>query len=510
MNIMIVDDEYGIRSHLAAMLRGMEGLKVKEAVNGEDALRQMAHSPIEIVLTDIRMPVMDGMELIKQCRMRHPDVWCIVLSNFAEFELAQKALEYGARNYLLKATITREKVAEEIRRAILHLEKSKEKATVFNPNEILMVQNSLFYERLHGHIHNTELIHRAERLSVSIFMKAFDLPSKFAIMEIESFGDWAGNKFRGRADLAVYALINVVRESIKLSHDDNELFHLGENRFVVLDLGESDDERHALKIEDILTVTKQYLGLEASFLINCEFKGMNDFFQKVLESRQQLVHFFYEQNACIINTKLVQSPAADLDLYSFFQSVDGSNEGRYQIAALPGLVETFFELLRHLRRPPASVKDDVKTLIQFIEKGGFAVPAALKSEINQIKASRLTDFKIPFIAWLGELDWNSKHREEISKALAFIHDRYATKVALEDICAHVNLSRSHLSKLFKEQQGESVIEYLEAYRLKQARLLLRTTKHPISVIIDKVGISDVFYFSKLYKKHFGINPSKDR
>ncbi|TFE26971.1 response regulator [Cohnella luojiensis] len=512
MNIMVVDDEYSIRSHLASMLQGLDGdgVTIREAVNGKDALRLMEQSPSEIVLTDIRMPVMDGMELIRQCRMKHPGIWFIVLSNFAEFELAQKALEYGARNYLLKATITQDKVLEEVQRAILHLEKSKEKEVKFNPNEFLMVQNSLFYERLQGHIQNIELLRRAERLKVSVFLEAFDLPSKFAIMEIERFSDWTGNKFRGQSDLAVYALINVVRESIKQWNESNELFHMGENRFVVLDLGERDDERHIRKIVDISEVTQKYLGLEASFLTNCNFSDMSDFFWRVQESRHQLAHFFYEMNACMINAMQVQPPETDLDLFTFFQSVEGGEEGRLQVTALPGLVDTYFELLRHLRRPSLAAKGDVKTLIQFIENGGFAVPTALKSEIELLQASRLADFKAPFTHWLGVLGGNSRHREEISKALSFIHDRYATKISLEDICSHVNLSRSHLSKLFKDQQGLPVMEYMETYRLKQARMLLRTTKRPIAEIIDRVGIADVFYFSKLYKKHFGINPSKDR
>ncbi|MFD2114350.1 response regulator [Paenibacillus yanchengensis] len=510
MNVMIVDDEYAIRNHMALMLRGIDGLSVMEAANGQDALQKMELLLPNIVLTDIRMPVMDGMELIRQSQMRHPDVWFIVLSNFAEFELAQKAVEYGARSYLLKATITKDIVAEEVDRAILHLNKAAGNGLKFDPNEILMVQNSLFSERLNGHIHNAELLRRAERLSVSVFMEGFHAPSKFAVMEIDTFDSWTKNKFSGRTDLAIYALINLVRETIKRWNKSNELFHLGDNRFVVLDLAESNEERHTLKIENISNVTKQYLGLDASFLINIDFSGMDTFFQKVLKSRLQLVRFFYEKKACVVNAKHVPTPVVELDLYSFLQSVEGNSNQILQVMALPGLIETYFELLRHLCRPPVSVKSDIMTFIQFIEKTGFAVPAALKSEVNQLRASRLTDYKLIFIEWLGEMDWYGKHREEITKALAFIHDRYAIKLTLEDVCAHVNLSRSHLSKLFKEQQGVSVMKYIETYRLKQARLLLRTTSHPISIIIEMVGITDVFYFSKLYKKHFGINPSKDR
>ncbi|WP_123041395.1 response regulator [Cohnella candidum] len=510
MNVMVVDDEYGIRSHLASMIRGFGSLNVREAVNGRDALEQMEVSPPEIVLTDIRMPVMDGMELIRQSRTRFPDVWFIVLSNFAEFELAQQALQFGARNYLLKATITKDKVEEEVRRAVLHQEKAKEKEVRFNPNEMLMVQNSLFYERLDGHIQNAEMLRRAERLQVSVFGSAsFDLPSKFFVMEIERFADWTGARFGGQTDLAVYALANVVRECSKRWNGENELFHSGQNRFVVLDFGETDDDRHEGKVREVLAATRKFLGLEASVLLNCEFAGLNGFFDKVSESAELMDPFFYETEACVVDAKQAMEREAELDLYSYFQSVEGG-KGRLQLTELPGLVETFFELLRHLRRPSSSAKDDVRTLIRFIEKGGYAVPATLKTEIDRVQAYRLSDFKAPFGKWLDEMGGLGRQREEISKALSYIHERYADKIALEDLCAHVNLSRSHLSKLFKDQQGVSVMEYLEAYRLRQARLLLRTTKHPIAEIADRAGIGDVFYFSKLYKKHFGVNPSKDR
>lgn len=513
MNIMVVDDEYGIRSHLADMLRGMDGFAVQEAANGRDALQRMEETPPAIVLTDIKMPVMDGLELIRQSRMRFPEAWFIVLSNFAEFELAQRALEYGARNYLLKATITRDKIAEEVGKAVQHHLNNRDKAAAvtFNSNERLMVQNSLFYERLGGHIHNGELRRRAERLQISVFgPHVFDRLSRFAVLEIERFSEWTGGKFGGQSDLAVYALSNVIRETIKRWDARNELFHAGQNRFIVLDLGETDDTAHARKVAEALAEARRYLGLAASCLINCEFAGMDGFFSRVEAALLQLDYLFYEPYGCVIDARHVPAAEADLDLFSFFQSVEGGGSGRMAASGLPGLVDTYFELLRHLRRPSASAKADVKTLVQFMEKGGFAVPAQLKSEIDGLQATRLSDYKAPFIRWLGELGEHLRRREEISRALTYIHDHYAGRIALEDLCGHVNLSRSHLSKLFKEQQGIAVMEYVEAYRLKQARMLLRTTRHPIADIAERVGIGDVFYFSKVYKKHYGINPSKDR
>jgi len=513
MNIMVVDDEYGIRSHLAAMLNGMEGLTVREAANGSDALRQMEADPPAFVLTDIRMPVMDGLELIRQSRSRYPDAWFVVLSNFAEFELAQRALAYGAKNYLLKATITRDTIAEELHKAKQHHARSKDKAAAitFNANERLMVQNSLFYERLEGRIHNAELCSRAQRLHISTFRaQAFEQPSLFAVLEIERFAEWTDSKFGGQGDLAIYALSNAVREAIQRWDARNELFHAGQNRFVLLDLGETDDVRHADKMAEVLAEAQQYLGFAASGLIHCEFTGMDGFFRRVALALEQIAYLFYEPAACMVDARTVTAAEADLDLFTFFQSVEGGSDGRLTASGLPGLVDTYFELLRHLRRPSASAKSDIKTLVQFMEQGGFAVPAALKSELDHLQAARLADYKRPFARWLGELGEHSRRREEITRALSYIHARYADRMTLEDLCAHVNLSRSHLSKLFKEQQGIAAMEYVEAYRLKQARMLLRTTRRPLADIAERVGIGDVFYFSKVYKKHYGINPSKDR
>ncbi|WP_372636741.1 response regulator [Cohnella sp.] len=510
MNVLVVDDEIGTRGYLAEMLRSFGGLDVREAAHGRDALEQMEADPSRIVLTDIRMPVMDGLELIRQCRSRFPDVWFVVLSNFAEFELAQQALQYGARNYLLKATITRQEVEREIRRAFLHYEQAGEQQSApFNANELIMVRNSLFHERLDGHIRNEELLRRAARFGVGAFDESKYLPpSKFAILEVERFEEWKDAKFQGRTDLAVYALSNVASETIRSWNESNELFHLGQNRFVALDLEETDDERHARKLREMLAVAKRYLALEASALSHCGFSGMDDFFEQVRHARERMDCFFYETEACVLDARTVRKPEAELDLLSFFQSAEGG--GRIGLSGLPGLVETYFELLRHLGRPSSSAKADVQTLTRFIEKNGFSVPASLKTEVERLQAYRLSEYKRLFVKWLEEVGGADSQREEIVKALAFIHERYASKLSLEGLCAHVNLSRSHLSKLFKTSQGVSVMEYLEAYRLRQARLLLRTTKDPIAEVGERVGIGDVFYFSKVYKKHFGINPSKDR
>lgn len=190
------------------------------------------------MLTDIRMPIMEGIELIQQCRMRFPQLWSIVLSNYAEFDLAQMALRCGAKNYLLKATISKESLLSELNMAFANSQREKLDRSGLDSNELLMVQNSLFYERLHQHIDTSELLKRSLKLHVQVFQFT-ELQSMFAILEVDRFAEWCSMKFNNEPDLAIYALMNVAVEVIKQFHPRNELFHLANARFVLLDIGEN-------------------------------------------------------------------------------------------------------------------------------------------------------------------------------------------------------------------------------------------------------------------------------
>jgi transcriptional regulator GlxA family with amidase domain len=102
------------------------------------------------------------------------------------------------------------------------------------------------------------------------------------------------------------------------------------------------------------------------------------------------------------------------------------------------------------------------------------------------------------------------YSREILRALQYVRDHYREKITLDDVCTAVNLSRSHFSKIFKRETGKTLTEYVEELRMNQSRMLLRTTSFSVGEIAEMVGIDDIFYFSKLYKKHFRVSPSKDR
>jgi len=508
MRILIVDDEISLRRHLKFMLQDT-GFDIWEASNGQEALGLLEEHPIDIMLTDIRMPIMDGLDLIKEARMRFPKVWSIVLSNYAEFESAQLALRYGAKNYVLKAIVDKDTLVSELKMTYRERRAELEKISSLDSNEIMMLLNSLFHEGLHHHVNINELKRRAEKLQISFFQR--ELPaSYFAFLEVDGFSSWTLERFAAQTDLAVFSVMNLVSEKVKTYDARNEVFHIANGKFVILDIGEQDAARHMDKCRDIQQALKAYLKLEASMLAEYSFSSMEGLFAVMHSRIKDFDDFFYEEDAVIQVQETKTNHRLDIDLYGFFQSLDREEFFPYKVNQLFTCVESFFNLLRQVRRSPKAIKDDLRFLIAFLEKKGYLISDDLKQSIEKGHVERWHQYRQLFHDWLRKQQQLGGQRGEIIQALQYIHENYQQKISLDELSSAVHLSRSHLSKLFKDQLGVAVTEYVEAYRMKQARLLLRTTDLSIADIGEQVGIPDIFYFSKIYKRFYQVNPSKDR
>lgn len=508
MKILIVDDEISMRRHLKLMLQDI-GFHIYEAGNGREALQVLEERPIDMMLTDIRMPILDGVELIKETRVHFPKVWSIVLSNYAEFESAQLAMRYGAKNYMLKATIEKEALISELKMTYRERKAELEKINRLNSNEMNMMLNSLFYDGLFKHVSISELRKRAEKLQIDFFQHALS-DSYFAFLEIDRFFTWTQDRFAGHMDLAVFSVMNIVSEKIKTYDPRNEIIHLANGKFVMLHIGESDASRHMEQCKDIQHILKEYLKLDASLLVKYSFSSIEGLFAAIKAHFGDFDRLFYEDDAIILSHETECNVRSDLDLYSFFQKIDHELAGSAQSNQLYSWIESFFNLFIYLRRSPQAIKEDLRFLIVFLEKKGYMVTDELKRSIEKSQIDRLYQYRQLFHEWLQKLQLLGGQREEIIQALQYIHENYQQKISLDELSSAVHLSRSHLSKLFKDQLGVAVTEYVEAYRMKQARLLLRTTPLSIAEIGEQVGIPDIFYFSKMYKRFYQINPSQDR
>lgn len=508
MRILIVDDEITIRRHLKLMLEEMD-IEIFEAEHGIKALELLERVSIHIMLTDIRMPVMDGIDLIKETKARYPNVWPIVLSNYADFSLAQQAMRFGAKNYVIKATMEKKLLMDELMSAYREQQLIQQHRTTLDSNERMLLLNSLFHEALKKHESLHELRQRAAKLDIPFFQ--LDLPqSYFSLLEINRFTTWAQHRYSEQLDLALFSVMNVVAENLKSIDGRNEIIHLTRGQFIVLDIGEQNPAAHEIKCVEIQRILKEYLKLDASFIMHYSFCGMKSLTRELNNHLVDFDRLFYEERPLLSMNDAHLAAPVEIDLYRYLQQLESIEESSGQADKLYNWIEAYFQVIIYSRRPSFLVKEDLKLLITFIEKHGYIVSTELKESIEHQRQEQIGAYKQLFYAWMAKLQLVWGHRKEITEILYYIHSNYQRKITLDELSAYVHLSRSHLSKMFKDQLGVAITDYIEAYRMKQAKLLLRTTALTISEIGERVGISDIFYFSKLYKRFYRVNPSKDR
>jgi|CeladaMinimDraft_18_1061708.scaffolds.fasta_scaffold00766_2 DNA-binding NarL/FixJ family response regulator/AraC-like DNA-binding protein len=510
MNILIVDDEPPVREQLRWMLADSP-YTVYEAASGEEALRLLQDHPIDFLIADIRMPGMDGITLIRHCLVEHPHTWSIVLSNYAEFSLAQQAIRYGAKSYLLKATLTADELKDELDK-LIRQKREHQAPAMLDQNERLTVLNALFDDRLNGRITTAELLRRVRKHRLDVFLGPYER-SEFVLFHADRFSRWIAEKYKGQRDLAVFSILNVGNEFIRRFGGQNHMFHLGDQRFLLVLFRKPQPEPDLpAALAELKTALRDSLGLDASMLHGYAFGDLDGLFEQVRLSLPDFREFFYRPVGVLLgrNQLPVRDEADVGDDYQYFAALFEKKEEFFRAEQLSVWIESFFNWLSQVRRRPDRVAEDLTALVGFIERTGYAVGKEVTDRLRGSDFDRLADYRELFQQWLGENRLFAGCSREIMLALHYIHEHYRKKLTLDDMCAAVNLSRSHFSKIFKRETGKTPMEYVEELRMNLSRMLLRTTSFSVGEISEMVGIGDIFYFSKLYKKHFNVSPSKDR
>jgi len=505
--LLIVDDEMHARKHMTMLLEDSPN-EIYEAANGVEALEVLKQERIDVLVTDVRMPKMDGIELIRQTRIDHPLLPSIVLSNFAEFGLAQQAIRYGAREYLLEATLTKEELLEGIGKVLRMNERGPQRA--LDRNERITITNALFHERLSNRISTAELIRRARKHEIALFSNELG-PIRYAFVQVNRFSSWLESKYSGQMDLAVFAIDNLLVESMGGAIPGREVFHLNDGRFIVVETGDSMPDigerfRRSMKeIERCMKVTFSviygYHATSIDEMFACVQRHMSDFDQ-----------LFYSPYGTLVHKEELHHhfDTGEIDFYHYFTELLRNNDDLIRNRQLPIWIESFLGLLEKVKRKPNYIKEDLQLLMSFIEKSGYSIDHRFQKELQQLKADHMNDYRDLIQNWLHDNRFFSNYSKELTRVIEYIHAHYSDKITLDDVCAVANLSRSHFSKIFKEEVGMTLMEYVEMIRMNQARMLLKTTYLTIGQISEMIGIPDIFYFSKLYKRRFRVSPSKDR
>ena len=523
--LLLVDDEADV---LQVMKRKIDwealGFSmVGTAENGQEALEIAEQTHIDVVLTDIKMPFMDGLTLCRKLKENYRNVKVVIYSGFDEFEYAREALHLEAEEYLLKPISAKDltevfrKIKESLDQEIAE-RRNMDRLNEYYKKSLPSMQEQLLMSILEGRTTGE----RAQSL-----LKTYELNLESDRYASAIIRGSANSRGENPIQLLNLSLMNIIQDYLKdrlRCHCVNYLDRI----VIIFLLGKEDGLSDILyHLEQICKIsgrmldmrTTAALGQIVSDLVNIttsfqeaanamEYRTIIDGDSHVIyindiEPRPQdsveLSEYNYQE--IIRAVRLGDREATSQAIHSFINTLKcrAVTPGQYQIACV--------ELLTEFTKVGRSYQLDIRDIF-----GAECVPW---QEIDRF--SSLDELE----AWLLDICTNLRrtlrHERKDStlrlteKARDYIEEHYAeSDLSAESLCRHLNVSAAYFSTVFKREVGLGFAAYLTKIRLEHAVQLLTSTEDKTYIIAEAVGYTEPNYFSYVFKKEYGISPSKYR
>ena len=532
LKVFLVEDEVvmrnGIKNNIPWESEGFQF--VGEASDGELAYPLIKQEKPDILITDIRMPFMDGLELSRIVKKELPQIKIIILSGYNEFDYAKTAINIGVTDYLLKP-ISSAKLLEAVKHVAAMIEKEQEHARMLErykkemEENLQMEKHKLWSALASNQLSTAELLEKGQKLGMDFTASAY-LVILFKIMQ------------RGEVTACTREIVEIsdqIMERTKswekvLAFDrspDGWAFLIkGQSRTDVEEtLEECSTQLHELcqefpdveyfggiggvvhRLGDIrnsyLEATKAFAGRffsEPNRLIRCrDLQGFHGREEEKIDvskirskkSNQELVEKFLKSGTL---------EEVDSFLEEYFLDVGNVN---YQSLLYRQYVvmDLYFSCTDFLR----GIDMDVDALPEECRDINVIVGNTASAEMVREQIGRL------FSATLNLRDSHSrkKYSALLEEAKAFIRENYQREdMSLNTVAAQVNISPSYFSAIFSGEMGQTFVEYLTSVRLEKARELLMCSSMRTAEIGYEVGYKDSHYFSYIFKKVVGCSPKE--
>lgn len=528
--VLLVDDESLVRDAISANINwgGLGFSLVGSCKNGKEAMEYIMEHPIDLLLTDICMPYMDGMELCKFVSEEYPDVRIVIFSGYDEFEYAKKAMKYKVEEYLLKPvtafelssvlTNLKEKMnkSKETNEKINMLKESYQKNLPIRKAEILynlMLSNKMEEE------------HQKDLEEIDIMFHASDF--KVALIEIDLYSMMYETDLamKQQSALMSFMVFNITEEIIS-EVEGSVVFQGSDNKtFIIF------QTNHKKEFDQIINKACQRIQKEVLNLMKLEItigisRYVHSLKQLYLSYREVIEAVEYKYvlgGGKIIDMELIkqkQAKSITIDNHIKDLILNIKMNSKKEIDQIFNKIISEFQsfylnkqtIYLYLQQIIVAVNKALK-LADLIDDPVFIKEEILIQTISNKKLLRgamdcLKDYCCAAAAQLeNQKDGNGKRQALL--ALDYIENHYGDcEISLNSVCTYLSISPSHFSTIFKNYTGETFVEALIKKRMEKAKQLLENTDLKNYEIAEKVGFSDPHYFSISFKKATGKAPKE--
>jgi len=529
LRVMIIDDEPTIRKGIISSIdwSQYEIEIVGEASNGKEALEIVPGLGPQIIITDIRMPMMDGLELTHELKKLLPETKIVILSGYDDFSYAKQALRLGVCEYLLKPVGAEElitlllKLKNDIQVETAKKIQAETTQTLLNEN-LLLLQSEFIQTMMKGALNDSDLIlQKAAQLNI-------DFTGPFYQVVIVDIDDYL-LQTEGLPEKEQAAIKQMVLNAAQkvLCSKGTGLFFSEFDYLIGLIHGTKSEMDATMEVyRAIQTEIKQNLKLTVTIGVGRSYGNLKEIpcsyqeaaiclRKKIFTGKGKIIIFEPEwlqpttrpliypttdEKELLNQLKLMESQQVTTIIEKIFTNLSATLASpealrnicvKFIIIVMNSLEELGVDFEKHLGKNFEPYKE--------IDK--YETIEDIKEWFNNLMQS--------FIKIIKETK-NEKYKGIVKVAIQFIQEQYSEDINLTDISNTVFVTPNYLSRVFKEQTGESLINWLNRFRTEKAKTLLHDLEIKVYEIAEKVGYNDYKYFSHIFKKYTGMTPKEYR
>ena len=499
--ILIVDDEKIERNGIKMLLKmaGIE-LEIFEACNGKEALSFLQENQVDILLTDMKMPYVDGMDLLKEVCPENPQMKSIIFSGYSEFEYAKTAMKMGVKDYILKPVDpeefkkTMEKVLKELDQQTISVTKETETDSFMKEHILYSLVNGMEADTVRS---KTQEYFNESEINIYTRMMLIEANDPLFSNVSEEINDILSSNIKWN-----YKYLNLNEQQSVLLLEDTE---------------QADYEKVGEKIvEEITSLFGKRCYIAVSHRMDCALKEIGTTFNKLEDLME--IKFYYSKSKVFLEEEREEGNVfarigEDVLMKQMKQDI--------KMKDISSLREHFAAMCDKYRQNTSFSQVYIKfifsNLLQdFYENLSDETGQNLNEEIEQLYCS--SDFEQVLTIVNRNIDRLEKqfgcnpqmNHREIETVKKYIYENYDKEISVDYLADMVFMAPSYLSHVFKKETGQNLSKFIKAYRMEKAKEMLKETHNKIVNISYAVGYPNVSYFCQSFREYFGVSPQKFR
>ncbi len=526
-SVMLVDDEEDVINVIINKIDWETiGFSVQGyAHNGIEALEMAEEHQPDVVMTDIKMPYMDGLELAKRLKQQYPTIKIIIFSGFDEFEYAKEAIRLEAEEYILKP-IDKDELTQVFQRIKESLDKEFNEKQNINMlktyyQESLPILQENFYTALiegresedtlfrdmmdyqvslDGPFYDVVILHNSVSLAPEGINPLLITMSVRKLWEEQIDQKWKAKFFSYLGNVIIIVQMESEEDVMQLTDACQVLCRLSKHvskATITAGVGKP--------VNNIMSLPKAYLGAREAISY------------RVIYGRGQAINIAEiapESSRSTENTKIEE---VDQKLYAVFKAIKMDSEDSLN-QEIDKYIKEEATVNPSIQEYRFFVMDLVTEIYRFIKSNHIDTNMVFDKDENPYDRAQHMDIT-ELTGWFKDVTHKLREilrtnrvdttKSFVSKAVDYVHENYNNKdLTVESMCSYLGISSAYFSTVFKRETGKTFINYLTDIRMERAVRMLLDDNEKTYVIAGAVGYSDPNYFSYAFKKKFGVSPSR--